>query len=328
MASRLDHLVLLYRTTTFAESTKCTYSSYLRRYLCFCKMMDILPVPICQKNLARYIVYLTESLQYSSVRQYLNIVRILHEEAGLSNPIIKNWFLSSLLTGVRRSLGDTCKPKLPITCEILYKIAQTLAFGNSFDMCFWCCCVVAFFSFLRKSHLLAKSQSNWGNVLRREDVKFMLDHVELVITCTKTIQFQERNLVIPLAHISHSPLSPAQAVMTVFEMGKAGSRDRPLFQFQTAQGGSQVLSYALFISQLHKSLAQAGINPPDYSGHSFRRGGASLAFDCNLPPDYIKLLGDWRSNAYQRYLEPSTPAKLKLSSILAQKAICMFRHSQ
>ena len=36
-------------------------------------------------------------------------------------------------------------------------------------------------------------------------------------------------------------------------------------------------------------------------GHSFRRGGASDAFKCNIPAALIKLQGDWKSNAYLQY---------------------------
>ena len=41
-----------------------------------------------------------------------------------------------------------------------------------------------------------------------------------------------------------------------------------------------------------------------FMGHSFRRGGASFGLQCGLPPDLIKLQGDWNSNAYERYLQP------------------------
>ena len=46
-----------------------------------------------------------------------------------------------------------------------------------------------------------------------------------------------------------------------------------------------------------------GINSSEYSGHSFRRGGASHAFKCNIPAALINLQGDWKSNAYLRYID-------------------------
>ena len=44
-------------------------------------------MPISQVNLARYIVFLASQLSYASMKQYLNIVRIIHLEGGLPNPV-------------------------------------------------------------------------------------------------------------------------------------------------------------------------------------------------------------------------------------------------
>ena len=38
-----------------------------------------------------------------------------------------------------------------------------------------------------------------------------------------------------------------------------------------------------------------------FSSHSFRRGGAFLAFRVDIEADKIQLLGDWHSEAYEKY---------------------------
>ncbi|CAH3119147.1 unnamed protein product, partial [Porites lobata] len=50
-----------------------------------------------------------------------------------------------------------------------------------------------------------------------------------------------------------------------------------------------------------------------YRGHSFRRGGANWAFQCELPGELIQVFGDWSSDAYKSYLEFSLPAKLRVA---------------
>jgi len=47
------------------------------------------------------------------------------------------------------------------------------------------------------------------------------------------------------------------------------------------------------------------LDPQSFSPHSFRRGGASFAFECNVPGEFIKFQGDWRSDGYLVYLEMS-----------------------
>ena len=52
-----------------------------------------------------------------------------------------------------------------------------------------------------------------------------------------------------------------------------------------------------------RSLAAAmNLDPSQLSGHSFRSGGATLAFQAQIPAELIKRLGDWQSDAYRSYI--------------------------
>ena len=142
-----------FRAQVFAETTRKTYATHLKTYLKFCEMAELQPVPISSKNLACYAAHLASKLSYNSMRQYLNIVRILHEDANLPNPFQDNWLFTSLFKGIRRALGSACKPKLPITVPLLRQMYHKLDFSLPRDVVFWAACLIAFFSFLRKSHL-------------------------------------------------------------------------------------------------------------------------------------------------------------------------------
>ena len=104
-------------------------------------------MPISPCNLGRYIAFLGSKLSFSSVRQYLNVVRIMHLDEGCSNPLENNFYLSSILKGLRRHKGDGISQRLPITKSILQGILAVLNLNNPFDVCFWAACLVAFFSF-------------------------------------------------------------------------------------------------------------------------------------------------------------------------------------
>ena len=150
LATSLDDEVLHYRANSFAASTSKTYLTQLSAYLQFCAQMNICTIPLSQENLGRYIAFLSRRLCFSSVRQYLNAVRLVHLEAGMQNPLEKNWYVSSILKGVRRLKGDASIQKLPITLDILKKIFLNLDLHSSFDRTFWAACLVGFFSFFRK----------------------------------------------------------------------------------------------------------------------------------------------------------------------------------
>ena len=76
------------------------------------------------------------------------------------------------------------------------------------------------------------------------------------------------------------------------------------------------LTHSTFISALKKTLPACGFDPSQYSGHSYRRGGASHAFVCKVPDAMIKLHGDWKSNAYLRYFEIPFDVRLKIMSVM------------
>ena len=60
-----------------------------------------------------------------------------------------------------------------------------------------------------------------------------------------------------------------------------------------------------------------GISQEDsFRGHSFRRGAASWAFNCDVPGELIQLYGDWSSDSYKLYLEFSLESKLVLATQL------------
>ena len=157
LPNSLDKEVLQYRANSFAVSTSKTYSAQLSDFLKFCVQMQVSPTLLSQENLGRYIAFLSRRLAFSSVKQYLNVVCLLHLEAGFPNPFEKNWYVTSILKGVRHVKEDTSTQKLPITKDILKQIFLKLDLHSSLNRAFWATCLVGFFSFFRKSNLLVPS---------------------------------------------------------------------------------------------------------------------------------------------------------------------------
>jgi integrase len=79
------------------------------------------------------------------------------------------------------------------------------------------------------------------------------------------------------------------------------SKSQPLFSYITPDGKLLHLTHSVFVKLLKLVLKTCGIDPTN-SGHSFRRGGCSHAFSLGVSPLLIKLRGDWKSNAYERYV--------------------------
>ena len=149
---------------TYAVSTKSSYKTHLMTYLRFCLKFQLEPVPASTSTILSYTTFLARSLKPSSISNYLNIIRILHLDAGLPNPLLDNFALTNLKKGIQRELGSPPIQKLPITCKILKLIHCQLCFFLPKDVAFWAAYLVAFFGLLRKKTLLPQSMVNPGHI--------------------------------------------------------------------------------------------------------------------------------------------------------------------
>ena len=108
---QLDWEAASWRSQAFAPSTKATYTSHLRCFLKFCAQYRLCPCPADDNTIVRYASFLARSKCYGSVVQYLNIIRIIHQEFGLLVPSQDNWYLSTVLRGIKRSKGTAPLPR-------------------------------------------------------------------------------------------------------------------------------------------------------------------------------------------------------------------------
>jgi len=302
---------------TFPESTKSTYRTHLRAYLSFCLAFGYSAVPASQQAVASYIALLSQSLKFQSIKQYLNIIRLLHLEAGFPNPLSDNWYLKSILTGVRRELGDSQTPKLPITPEILRSILKQLNLQAPSDALFWAATLTGFFAFLRKSNLFPPTSGfDPDKHLIRSDFAIIPNGMTVQIKWSKTIQCRQRVLQVVIPSIPGHPLCPVSAVLSAFSLSPNLPGD-PAFSFRVGPVLTHI-SYNKFLTRLRSCLEAAGLSPSAYAGHSLRRGGASWAFKCGAPGEFIKMQGDWKSEVYHRYLELSTESKALVALHMAK----------
>ena len=122
LSSSLDDDAHLYWTNSFVPSTSKIYTVYQLTYLDFCTKVWIAPVPISQTGLGRYIAYLSIKLTVSSIRQYLNIVRLLHLENCHANPLSNNWYIERGAAGKRRCMHPEAFNHLGVTSQYFLNI--------------------------------------------------------------------------------------------------------------------------------------------------------------------------------------------------------------
>ena len=211
---------MFYREATYSQNTQKAYRTHRKTFLRFCVLMDISPVPISTVHLCMYAAYLARFLLPTSITGYLNFIGIYHRELGFDNPLLDNWTLSTVLRGIKRTKGVPPSPKLPMTVDILLFIPSQLHLSDSKHASFWAICLVSFFGLFRKSHLLPISPRDFnpGTFLTHSDFTFSGSNLLIRVRWSKTIQFGQRTVTVPLIAMPSSRLCPVTAVMHAFSL--------------------------------------------------------------------------------------------------------------
>ncbi|KAK3280742.1 hypothetical protein CYMTET_11438 [Cymbomonas tetramitiformis] len=92
----------------------------------------------------------------------------------------------------------------------------------------------------------------------------------------------------------------------------------PLLSYTNAAGGQVALTHAVFDHWLRDKLKAAGLQPQKYSGHSFRRGAATLEFAQRMARILVKNWGDWVSDAVDEYHTMTPVQRLAILKVVSE----------
>ena len=110
-------------------TTLRAYTSGKKRYMEFCDHFCLLPLPVSEVTLLRFVAHLASlRLSYQTVKLYLSAVCHMQIMSNIPDPYVASYpRLSYALRGLRRKVGEkgqlTC---LPFMLEILAKIHRVL----------------------------------------------------------------------------------------------------------------------------------------------------------------------------------------------------------
>ena len=209
----------------------------------------------------------------------------------------------------------------PITPQILADIHDHLDLAKDKHLVFWAACLTGFFILARKSNLVPVKDFDPEKQLATKHVKLDEEKkkVEITLHWLKTRRPMQDPITYPLHKIPGSKICPFEVIKAMFEMIERGPEE-PCF---VLKDGSP-LTYAQFQNLLCTTLNKAGYEAKQFLSHGLRAGGATWADQSGVPHEMIKLLGDWRSNAYLRYLENPTKSR-EAARLLMRETNCKAR---
>ena len=304
----------------YAKATSRNVLSHIRQWMFFTVFFNLCPLPASTENLVLFTELMAVTVGYDHIKAIIGSVGFLHQILDL--PFERNSFqLRLTLQSLKRRLARAPQQALPISIDHLKAMYSYIDVDKPDELAIWCSILVGFFGLLRKKNLVPEDFLDMDPTKILTVGNFAIDKEKgiafVYIPFSKTNQFGQRNLVIPLLKNNCKALDPIYHLDLLFSRAKADA-DRPAFSYRL-KGQLKFVSYKIFTTKLKSLLSKAGLSPDQYSGHSLRRGGATFLYSCGASILQIQACGDWQSNVFTRYLFISLEQRLLSQQLMSSK---------
>ena len=312
----LDSRAAKVRAYCWAPSTWRTKASQWRKYITFCALLLTPVVPTTVDSMCRFIVYLSDTLAYVSIDNYVSGVISLNKYFGYNVAYIRlDFVFSTTLKGLRRLLGDPEPLRVTLTLEDILNMSSGVDLLSINERAMWACIVTSFRSLLRKCNLVPNNLKLEGHFLRRKSLRFLPWGVLLRISSSKTVQYGQRIHLVPITYAPGSALCAASLIKDHFNDIPASSPDSPAFLLN--RGGKSVpLTYPVLMQYLKRLLKVINMDIPGAGVHSLRRAGAAFLHHAGVPLEDIRQAGDWVSLTALIYLAKPLSSRIDLDRLV------------
>ena len=298
----------------FAEGTRRNYLSYLRSWFFFATFFGLCVLPASEHSLCWFMELMAVTSGFEHCKNTLSGVRYAHIALGLSFPS-SSFSLDSTMQGLKRGLARTPFQVLPIDPKVLKLMYKKVNIKKNEDLALWCSFLVAFYCLFRKANCVPKDNNfDVNKILTRSNIGLDIDKKMVYVYCgfSKTNQYRKKDMFIPIPSNTDPCLDLFRHMLLLKERVPAAP-DAPAFTY----GVNRFINYRQFTAKLKLLLGMAGLNPDLFSGHSFRRGGASFLFSVGASQLMVQVLGGWSSLVYTRYLFMTEQDRMDAQMLMA-----------
>ena len=296
----------------------------------FCTYFEHPILPASDQSLSQFLVFQSKTCSPRSLQVYTAGIRSFHLDNGFpwvhvsSRPIVHR-----AMMGLKRLYGQPPNPKMAISPGHLLAMRKFLDFSDKNDTHFWAACCTAFFGCFRKDNITTEKAGSFnasanlcrGDLLPERGFANALFSTWWVrVRHSKTNHNHAKVNFVPLIPVPGSPLCPVASIVLDFACILHATPSSAAFCSFDSQGNPSPLTHGIFVRRLKELISLIGLDPNAFSGHSFRRGAATLAFSLTGNHELIMSLGDWRSNAYLGYRQVSDQSRCVLPRLMAASA--------
>lgn len=339
---RLRSVTESLRAKAVAPATAARYDSHFEDFCRFCGDIGAdfrLPDPHVVDLFIGHLVS-ERGLGAAAVRRALSGLKFNFDKHNIVDPTLHPQAarkVARTLRGLELAAPTSKNSKLPITPEIFRQMRQAYD-GSGFSKqqlaTFDAISNLALFCGLRLGELLgsgsaaarARAPPTVGDLTRFDAADGQPAYFQLFLRRSKTDQAGLGSYV-RLADIgSVGGLSPFAAVDSWLQLRLEGRRvdqvaKEPLFLCHRAGSSAPTpLSIEYFRAMLQQLLSRAGFPASSYSGHSFRKGCASLLAAAQVPDSVIKAIGRWKSDSFLDYIVTPLSQVIYVQTVLAESS--------
>ena len=299
----------------YTRASAANVISAIRQWLFFTIYFSLPVLPASVDSLVCFLEFMARTSGHGHLKHLLSSIKFLHLALDLKFPV-NSFQIDMTMQGLKRRLAKVPFQVLPITPRVLRDMFKHLDMRKTSDLALWCSFLVSFYGLLRKSNAVPKSSDYDPTkvlVRRHLQVDSTMNLVYMYIGFSKTNQFGAKDLVVPILGNSDPALNPVSHLQSLFSRVTAQG-DSPAFSF----GPKSFVNYNTFTSRLKSLLTKAGYDASLYSGHSFRRGGATFLHSCGGSALMVQASGDWSSQCFTRYLYLSFSERLRSQTLIAR----------
>ncbi|KAK3233575.1 hypothetical protein CYMTET_56133 [Cymbomonas tetramitiformis] len=233
--------------------------------------------------------------------------------------------LRQTLRGIERLNGNpkNKKPGIgPSELMCIYFLGE-VDLSKKNELYCWTGRLLAFGGCFRKTNITAKKPNCFsmsGVISKGSTVGFPgKEQMEVATSFSKTNQFSERQHKVFFQTARYSAFCAVTLTRKAMTLNRLPEGlESPLLCHNKVGGQQVALMHSVFDHWLRDTLKTAGMQPELYSGHSFRRGAATLAFAERMPRNLVKHWGDWVSDAVDEYHEMTMEQRLAIPRLVSE----------
>ena len=293
--------------TALSAATTRSYSAMFRVYLGFLCFYGILQDQVNVDVFITFLEFLHKNNKSPAmIQNYVSAVKSQSAMYGLPVTLFSDQKVAYFIKSLHRQapLRFTLKPIMNIeTLSAFVKQCDKTPLGKVFKAMY----LVAYFSFLRLSNLVPHSIAafSYKKHLTQDDIFFKTDSAVCLVKWSKTMQLNDKVKLITIPKLDNC-LCPVAALREVLRISPR-FKNAPLFQ-HFFNSTWLPLTDTRVRAHLRDMLSAVGLAASAFTFHSFRRSGATFAFQNNVELQNIKNHGTWSTDCVWRYVVDSADA--------------------